>query len=676
MLAWLRRSGAGAGSLAALTFFLVSLALAKPASMAGVDLGVVRQIAEQHFVGHLAAFVGWLIVFTALFGAVAGMWARWVAGESRTGYWAAYLCVIVCLDARVMAAYPYLYAEHFHLRGGAAQIIQAIVTSLPSPAWALLPLGILSLHALRSRPPRLPARWLAVFVPVVLLPAAPAPEAPAAKPNILILAADSLRPDYLSPARTPNIAGLAQKGTYWSKTYVHTPRTFPAWAEMLTGRFGPRAGIRHMFPAAEERRIRAHSLVPQFGAAGYRTFVVSDYAGDIFPRFDAGFDDVAAPNFTFPALLDEQILRTQPWLFGALAWRGARRLFPVLREFADLADPAWLTADLGALLPDSADDKPFFGVAFYSVTHFPYAVPFPDYKAEADPGYTGPFRYGKPPRVGEEVIGAGDVRQIRALYAGGVRAFDREVGRVLQQLSLRGLDRNTIVVIAADHGENLYERPGDTGHGDHLAGDESLRIPFIIYDPTGKLVPGVRDGLAQSVDVLPTLLALAGVPAPAGTDGYSQAATTAPARRAAFAESGMWFANTNQRILADRRIDYPDILALGTVDDAHGDQIVLKSPARPLVLAAKHQAAFDAGMKVMYVPTSAGVRWEAYDRNADPLEAAPFAIPAPGAWPAKVDDRLERARQLQQQLVNHALAGGAVMTSAGWLLPGDGAWAP
>lgn len=676
MLALLRRSGAGAGSLAALTFFLVSLALAKPASMAGVDLGVVRQIAEQHFVGHLAFFVLWLIVFTALFGAAAGLWARWVAGESRAGYWAAFLCVIVCLDARVMAAYPYLYAEHFHLRGGAMQLIQSFVTALPSPMWALLPIGILSLQALRSRPPRLPARWLAVFVPVVLLPAAPVAQAPAAKPNILILAADSLRPDYLSPARSPNIAGLAQKGTYWAKTYVHTPRTFPSWAEMLTGRFSPRVGIRHMFPAAEERRLRGQSLVPRFGAAGYRTFVVADYAGDIFPRFDAGFDRVEAPNFTFPVLLEEQVLRTQPWLFGALAWRGARRLFPVLREFADLADPAWLTADLGALLPSAGDDRPFFGVAFYSVTHFPYAVPFPDYGAEADPRYTGPFRYGKPPRVGEEVIGAADVRQVRALYAGGIRAFDREVGRVRQQLALRGLERNTIIVVVADHGENLYERPGDTGHGDHLAGDESLRIPFIVYDPTGKVTPGVRDGLAQSVDVLPTLLELAGLPVPAGIDGYSQAATTAPARSAAFAESGMWFADTNQRMLAERRIAYPDILALGTVDENHDDQIVLKGAARPLVLAAKHQAAFDAGMKVVYVPTMQGVRWEAFDRRVDPLEAEPFAIPAPGAWPTRLDERQAHAQRLQQRLVEHALAGGATLSSAGWLLPGDGAWAP
>lgn len=676
MLAFLRRSGAGAGSLAALSFFLISLILSKPASMAGVDLGVVRQIAEQHYVGHLAAFVAWLLVFTALFGAAAGLWARWVAGDSRLGYWAAFLCVIVCLDARVMAAYPQLYAEAFHLRGGVLKLIQAVVTALPSPAWALLPLGILSLQALRSRPPRLPAQWLAVFVPVVLMPAAPVSDKPAARPNILILAADSLRPDYLSPERTPNIAALAQKGTYWSRTYVHTPRTFPSWAEMLTGRFAPRAGIRHMFPAAEERRLRPHSLVPVFGAAGYRTFVVSDYAGDIFPRFDAGFEQVEAPTFTFPVLLDEQILRTQPWLFGALAWRGARRLFPVLREFADLADPAWLTADLAGLLPNAAGEQPFFGVAFYSVAHFPYAVPFPDYQAEADPRYDGPFRYGKPPRVGAEEIGPDDVRQIRALYAGGVRAFDREVGRVLQQLALRDLDRDTIVVIAADHGENLYERAGDTGHGDHLAGDESLRIPFIVFDPTGKLVSGVRGGLVQSVDIVPTLLDLAGLAAPAGADGYSQAPTSAPARSAVFAESGMWFANTNQRMLHSRRVDYPDILALGTVDDAHGDAIVLKNPARPLVLAAKHQAAFDGAMKVVYVPMLDGVRWEAYDRAADPLESAPFAIPAPGAWPAALDERLAHAKRLQQQLIEHAVAGGATLTEAGWLLPGDGAWAP
>lgn len=671
MFGWLRRSGALYGAMAALALIAVFFLVNRPAAVAGVDLGIVRQIAETQFAADIAWFVLKVAAFAAAFGALLGLWARWAGGTGLAGA-AAFAVGLLALNARAMAKYPQLYAEHFHLKDGVLRSIQSAVTALPHPLWALLPIGVYSLIGLRKHPPRLPSRLLAIAaLPLALQPGA---AAPAPRPNILILAADSLRPDYLTAARTPNLADLAVKGTYWTQAYVHTPRTFPSWGELLSARFAPRIGIRHMFPAAEERRFANHSLVGTFKRAGYRTFVVADYAGDIFPRFAAGFDSVRAPMFDFPHIIHEQILRTQPWLFGALAWRPMRAVFPELREFADLADPAWITQDLAAELPAGSDGRPFFGVVFYSAAHFPYAVPFPDYKAEADPRYAGPYRYGKPPLVGEAEPASADVRQIRALFAGAVRAFDREVGEVRRQLALRGIDKNTIIAVVADHGENLYERPGDTGHGDHLAGSESLKIPFIVYDPTGALPPGRRTRLVQSVDVLPTLMEAAGFAPPAATDGFSVAATGA-GRKAVFAESGMWFAATNQALLDKRRIPYPDILQLATVDAPHGNQVMLKPPARPLVITAKHQMAFDGRYKVLYVPTLDGVRWEGIDRQSDPNEAQPFAIPAPDAWPADAGDR-EPLRKLQTLLVEHALATGSRLSSAGWLLPGDGTWAP
>jgi arylsulfatase A-like enzyme len=496
------------------------------------------------------------------------------------------------------------------------------------------------------------------------------------QPNILLLAADSLRPDFLGNQRAPNISRLKTAGTHWPHTFVHTPRTFPSWSEILSGNFSPRTGIRHMFPAPEERRFAQRSLVRSFKQAGYRTFVVGDYAGDIFPRFEAGFDEVVAPTFDFPTLLEEQILRTQPWLFGALAWRPMREVFPTLRNFADLADPAWLTADLASMLPNGPTSEPFFGVAFYSVAHFPYAVPWPYYRSETSGRYRGPYKYGKPPLVNEGELSPADVEQVNALFAGGVRAFDHEVGRIIDILRLRGLAENTILVILADHGENLYERPSDTGHGEHLIGLESLRIPFIVYDPTRQLEPGLRTALAQSIDILPTVMDLAGIPVPSGIDGFSLAATGGSGREVVFAESGIWFANTSQRILGGRRIPYPDILSLGNVDYARGNQIVLKSEARPLVLTAKHQMAFDGRTKVLYTPTLDGVRWETIDREQDPLESVLLPIPPPGAWSADLKRQKADAFALQEKLVEHARKSGATLTDAGWFIPGDGSWAP
>jgi arylsulfatase A-like enzyme len=668
MVAWLRRSGVSYGALAALALLGLSFVVLRPAGVAGGDFAVLRPSANTP---GLALFGVTLALFAAAFGAGLGLWARWAAGPGVRGA-AAFAVGLVALNARAMAQYPALYAEYFHLRGGALQGVQTVVTALPNPLWALLPIGVYTLLGLRDRPPRLPARLLALAVLPALLPAAPA--AQPARPNILILAADSLRPDYLSETRTPHIADLALAGAYWTQTYVGAPDTFPSWGELLSARYAPRTGIRQAFPAPEEeRRFTPLSLVAAFQRAGYRTFAVADDAGDVFTRFDAGFDTLRAPAFDGPGLAREALLRTQPWLYGALAWRPMRELFPELRGFAELADPAWLTTDLTAELPDGGEARPFFGVAFYSVAHAPYAVPFPDYKSEADPGYDGPYRFGKPALAGAPAPTGADVRQLRALFAGAVRAFDREVGEVRRTLTMRGLEKRTVVVILADHGENLFERPGDAGHGDHLAGSESLRIPFIAYDPTGVIERGTRGRLVQAVDVLPTLLAAAGIAPPAGIDGYSVAATGA-GRTAVFAESVAWRAGTSP-LFDGERSAYPAAASLVTVDTAHGSQFVLQAAARPLVLAAKHQMAFDGRYKVLYVPTLAGVRWAGIDRQTDPGETAPFEIPRPGAWPADAGAR-EPLRALQAALVEHALAAGAAPSSAGWLLPGDGTWAP
>jgi hypothetical protein len=72
----------------------------------------------------------------------------------------------------------------------------------------------------------------------------------------------------------------------------------------------------------------------QLRQAGYRTGVVSDFAGDIFPRIELGFQRVQAPRFTFDDLLTQGNLEIHTLLFPFLLNRAGRALFPVLREFA------------------------------------------------------------------------------------------------------------------------------------------------------------------------------------------------------------------------------------------------------------------------------------------------------------------------------------------------------
>jgi len=106
-----------------------------------------------------------------------------------------------------------------------------------------------------------------------------------------------------------------------------------------------------------------------------------------------------------------------------------------------------------------------------------------------------------------------DVPTIRALYDGEVADLDESLGNALQGMRENGLLDRTIVVITADHGEELLDH-GWVGHAstsyDGKLYDELIRIPLIIRLPDRSRV-GRSDALVQGVDLMPTLLPLLGV---------------------------------------------------------------------------------------------------------------------------------------------------------------------
>ena len=82
------------------------------------------------------------------------------------------------------------------------------------------------------------------------------------KPNVLILAADSVRPDHMSAfgyqrPTTPNLDKLVAQGAVFERTMAPLAMTTPSWTSILTGRYPHHHGIRHMFP---DRRVRPRSL--------------------------------------------------------------------------------------------------------------------------------------------------------------------------------------------------------------------------------------------------------------------------------------------------------------------------------------------------------------------------------------------------------------------------------
>ena len=441
------------------------------------------------------------------------------------------------------------------------------------------------------------------------------------RPNVVILAADSLRPDHITKDIAPRMYAASEQGNVFDHAYTPLARTFPAWVSMLTGNYPHHHGIRNMFPRWETRTHDFHAIPRAFAEAGYFTSVVSDFAGDIFRRIDLGFQSVRTPTFTMRELLRERLLQQNiallPWLRGPVA----RFAVPVLREMHVASDAEALTSDALESI-DTADQRPFFITIFYSTTHFPYAAPSPFYKRFVDPKYRGRYRYAKADTlVAENSLSEQDIEQVRGLFDGAVAAVDAAVGQFLDGLTARGLSDHTIVVLTADHGEGLYENSRGQGHGDHLYGDESLRVPLIFLTPAA---PHTHvSGPVSSIDLAPTLCELARIECSKNVDGQSLVGGIKgqPMRtRPVFSETGLWFTETLPEVPIEKRIPYPDLIHLTEVDKSHSDEIVIRRQWEPLTIAAKYRMVRDERYKLIYLPTRMGPRFELFDTSLDPGE--------------------------------------------------------
>jgi arylsulfatase A-like enzyme len=642
----------------------------------GAQAQQIESLVEGHFGGEIGRIATGILAAAVLYGLLLGAIADGLVtlrrrlyptlGRSAAGRWFAVLAIVMVLHAAVelwgMADDPQLYAAAWYARGGWRRTVQVFASDVLHPTGiALLVLAACGafLAGPRSQWPQWRARFgeltdacraqtqravaagaaglaFALLVQVFgHLPSAhargPVDET---RPNVLVLAADSLRADRLDPRTAPNLSALADRGMRFDRTYVSLPRTFPSWVTWLTGRHPHHHGIRSMFPRWEERARDFDALPERLGRAGWATGVVSDYAGDIFSRIDLGFDTVRVPEFDFRQLVRQHVLERETPLLPVLHSPLGREAFPVLREMNDAADPQMLARDAVRTMRSLESRGPFFLVVFFSTAHFPYAAPSPFYRRFTDASYRGRYKYDKPVGLGAEApADARDEQQVRALYDGAVTAIDDAAQQVLDALDADGIAKSTIVVVTGDHGETLYDHGHGQGHGDHLFGDEGTHVPLVIVDPRSAPRPAAREpAIVRDVDLAPTLYQLMGVRPPSDLDGRSlvpalRGQPLAPAL--AYAETGLWFTEDIPGLPAELRLPYPGIARLTEVDTRHADELVLQEAMKPLTLVAKHRMVRDDRYKLLYLPTRTGVRWMLFDTQKDPGEESDVAAEHP-----------------------------------------------
>lgn len=318
----------------------------------------------------------------------------------------------------------------------------------------------------------------------------PTPEE--ARPNVLLLTVDTLRADHLgvygfSLPTSPHIDSLAGEGVVFDRAIAASASTAPAHASIMTSRYTRQHSIG--YDNGGTKLVNDRTLAEHFSAAGYRT---GAFVGNIMlqPRtgFDRGFD-----------LFDGELVDSEP---------NRELIYERIAALTTERALAWLA---------QPSDRPVFLWVHYQDPHGPYRppeIPADRLRVEPTAGEQSlPPLYGDTGQGGipayQIIEGLDRPSQYESLYAEEILYTDAWLGRLLEAFTNRAPGRESIVLLTADHGESLGENNYWFSHG-HTTLPPLARVPFILRAPG--LSPGRSDRLVSHVDVLPTLLGLAGLP--------------------------------------------------------------------------------------------------------------------------------------------------------------------
>ncbi len=311
----------------------------------------------------------------------------------------------------------------------------------------------------------------------------------AARPNVVLIVVDSLRADALGsygsePTPSPAIDHLAAEGVRFERAVAPASWNLPSVSSLVTstppwvhGQGAPPSGAREVI-----------TLAGSFAAAGYRTGAFTEMAWPLLQRDFGTFQNTAFKD-----------------VFGSPDANSAARTLEAALEWA------------------RADDKaPFFLLVHtYEVHSYFLGKPRHHELARDDqPDYEGPFRdwairdLSQPagPQVMAALLEANedDLAYVRALYHAAVREMDLQVARFLEGLEEAGLDDRTVVALTSSNGEGFRPDLNRVHHGGRLHHDV-LHVPLVVRWP-GHLEPSVEPSVVTTLDLGPTLLALAGLP--------------------------------------------------------------------------------------------------------------------------------------------------------------------
>lgn len=412
-------------------------------------------------------------------------------GVLGLGAWGAWLA----LGPRRAVVFPFEDASSAHLAAAAIAVVIGVGACL---------VLVRAAGALRPEPKSPPrtatvvasgvviAAWLVAALAHLAYPTLGSMRA-GGRPSVIVVCLDTLRADRLGVlgnprGLTPRLDALAREGVVFERAIAPAPWTLATHASLFTSKlpFDHDARLDFMKVDPEHRM-----LAEDFREAGYRTaaFTADGYVSATF-GFGQGFE--------FYGETDE-------------------------RDDDGLAR----TLDLAGRWIRGVGDRPYFLFLHTYEVHSPYT-----HADRADPAVRG--RLGdrftnveiEEIRAGRLTLTPEERDWVRGLYDGDVAHADRLVGDFLETLRRDGLLDDVVLVVTSDHGDDLWDHSVERspGHG-HSLYQDLIHVPLFVRWPRGIATPARVGALVSLLDVAPTLLELAGLPASPEHHGRSLAAT-------------------------------------------------------------------------------------------------------------------------------------------------------
>ncbi len=339
------------------------------------------------------------------------------------------------------------------------------------------------------------------------------------RPNIILMFTDDQALNCLGAMgnehiQTPNMDRLARRGTVFNNAFVTTAICCSNRACILTGQHMVRHGIQDFIvPLSADAFDQTYPALLR--KSGYRTGFLGKYA--------IGNPEKAVRELSLPAD------KFDMWYGFPQSINFRQEIDGKTRYLTDV-----MTEKAIEFLQTNPPEQPFCLTVAFKEPHGPFNYfdpnardPYESTEIPTSPTFTLKDFESQPDFI-RGSLGADGSRQrleqpaaaqqqLRTVYRTITRA-DQAVGEILDALERLQLDDNTVVIFTSDHGALL----GDHGlSGKWLMYENSIRVPLIIYDPRvdPQLAGTRRDAMVLSIDLAPTMLALAGVAIPDSMQG-------------------------------------------------------------------------------------------------------------------------------------------------------------